>query len=144
MKKLAVVLVCAMPLGACYADGGEAQALPVKVVAVGQSVVRAEVADTDAERELGLMYRKTMPEDAGMLFTWKEPGRHIFWMKNTLIPLDMVFARGGKVVGIVNDAKPMDETSLDVGVDSDSVLEVNAGWVKAHNVKVGAGLVVRP
>lgn len=107
-----------------------------------RSIVNVEIADTPAARELGLMYRKQMAEDGGMIFVFPTPDRLSFWMKNTEIPLDMIFAdSSGKILGIVENAVPFSERS--VGVDGDSlyVLEVNGGYAKRHQIHAGDKLV---
>jgi uncharacterized protein len=102
------------------------------------STVEVEVARTPADVERGLMFRKALGPDAGMLFVFPNEEEHVFWMKNTLIPLDMIFiADGGLVVGIVESAEPLTTTPRSVGARSRYVLEVNGGWSAAHGVKRG-------
>jgi uncharacterized protein len=103
-----------------------------------KAVVRVEIADTDAARELGLMYRQHLADDAGMLFVFRRPQHLAFWMKNTEIPLDMIFAAAdGTVTGIVANAEPFSERQLSVASDSQYVLEVNAGFARRHGIKPG-------
>ena len=103
-----------------------------------KTVVRVEIADTAEARELGLMYRQHLGQDAGMLFVFKQPQQLTFWMKNTEIPLDMIFADAdGTVVGIIADAEPFSERQLSVGGDSQYVLEVNGGFAQRHGIKPG-------
>ncbi len=100
--------------------------------------VAVEIARTDAQREQGLMFRRELGAEAGMLFLFDETSEHGFWMKNTLIPLDMIFiAEDGRIVGIVEGAEPLDETLRTVGAPSRYVLEVRGGWSKAHGVRKG-------
>ncbi len=97
--------------------------------------VAVEVMRTEAERERGLMFRQKLGADEGMLFLFPQSGDHAFWMKNTLIPLDMIFiAESGTVVGVVADADPMSTTPRSVGAASRYVLEVNGGWSAGHGV----------
>lgn len=101
-------------------------------------VVSTEIADTAATREYGLMYRKQLDEDAGMIFVFKAPQHLEFWMKNTVIPLDMIFAdSSGRIVGIVRKAAPFSEGIDSVDGDSQYVLEVNGGFCDRHGVKAG-------
>jgi uncharacterized protein len=103
-----------------------------------KAIVRVEIADTAAARELGLMYRQHLAEDAGMLFVFKQPQQLTFWMKNTEIPLDMIFADAdGNVVGIIADAEPFSERQLSVDGNSQYVLEVNGGFAQRHGIKPG-------
>ena len=101
-------------------------------------VVSVEIADTAATREYGLMYRKQLDEDAGMIFVFKTSQHLEFWMKNTVIPLDMIFADStGKIIGIVRKAVPFSEGIDSVDGDSQYVLEVNGGFCDRHGVKAG-------
>jgi hypothetical protein len=87
-----------------------------------------EIADTDATRERGLMYRRHLTADQGMLFDFKTPQPVAFWMKNTVIPLDMLFiAPDGRVVSIARNATPMSETPIPSGGDVLGVLEIRGG-----------------
>jgi len=101
----------------------------------GDITVNVEVVSTDAKIERGLMYRQAMALDAGMLFLLPEIKDWTFWMRNTLIPLDMIFIRDNMTIaGIVENAEPKTETLRTVGEPSHYVLEVNGGWTKAHGV----------
>lgn len=105
----------------------------------GELEVKVEVVATEAKIQKGLMYREHLPPDAGMLFLMGEDKEHPFWMRNTLIPLDMLFISGDmKVAGIVENAQPLTETLRTIGKPSLYVLEVNGGWSKQHGVTAGA------
>ena len=94
----------------------------------GQFHFQVEVADTAASRERGLMFRKSLAADRGMLFDFKTSQVVAFWMKNTLIPLDMVFiGADGRIVSIARNAKPMDETPVPSGAPVMAVLELRGG-----------------
>ncbi len=87
-----------------------------------------EIADNEDTRETGLMCRGNVPANGGMLFDFKAPQRVSFWMRNTIIPLDMLFiARDGRVVSIARNAKPEDETPIPSGGDVVGVLELRGG-----------------
>jgi uncharacterized membrane protein (UPF0127 family) len=101
-----------------------------------KAVVKVEIADTATTRELGLMYRQRLDSNAGMLFVFKQPQHLTFWMKNTEIPLDMIFAdANGTIVGIVANAEPFSERQLSVDAESQYVLEVNGGFAQRHGIK---------
>jgi uncharacterized membrane protein (UPF0127 family) len=103
-----------------------------------RTAVSVEIADNSASREYGLMFRKHLDEDAGMIFIFKAPQHLQFWMKNTIISLDMIFADSrGKIVGIVRKAEPFSEAIDAVEGDSQYVLEVNGGFCDRHGVKSG-------
>jgi uncharacterized membrane protein (UPF0127 family) len=100
--------------------------------------VRVELALTASEQSQGLMHRRELAEDAGMLFVFDEDRPHTFWMRNTLIPLDMLFVRAdGTIAGIVESAAPQTDAPRRVGEPSRYVLEVNGGWCAAHGVGAG-------
>ena len=110
----------------------------------GAVEVSLEVAATPAERERGLMYRTSLADGRGMLFVFDEDRNHSFWMKNTLIPLDMLFiARDGTVVGIHANATPQSTADIAVGMPSRYVLEVPGGWAARHGISAGARVEFR-
>jgi uncharacterized membrane protein (UPF0127 family) len=121
------------------ADAAQTPAQPTAKVYLatpsGEVAVNVEVVATEAKIERGLMYRQAMALDAGMLFLLPEIKDWTFWMRNTLIPLDMIFIRDNlTIAGIVENAEPKTETLRQVGEPSHYVLEVNGGWTKAHGV----------
>lgn len=100
--------------------------------------VLVEVVDTPEARNRGLMYRKELPEGHGMLFLFENEANHTFWMKNTEIPLDLLFlGPGGHVVGVHENAVPYSTEPIAVAAPSKSVLEVPAGFVKRHGISIG-------
>ena len=104
----------------------------------GKHAFTVEMARTNAEREKGLMNRHSMAEASGMLFDFGGDEMLLFWMKDTYIPLDMVFIdHAGRVVSIKRDAKPLDETTISSQVPAAGVLEVNAGVADKIGLKVG-------
>jgi uncharacterized membrane protein (UPF0127 family) len=100
-----------------------------------------ELAKNDAERETGLMYRTEMPKDHGMLFIFDKEGIYSFWMKNTLIPLDMIWIDGNNKVVFVNQnsqpCKTSNCPSTNPNVKAKYVLEINAGISKEMGIKAG-------
>jgi hypothetical protein len=110
----------------------------VETAAGGRHPVTVELARTDAERARGLMHRRELAEDAGMLFLFRERADHSFWMKETLIPLDMIFIDDdGRIVGIIERAEPRTLSPRSVGSPSRYVLEVNGGWARSRGVAQG-------
>jgi uncharacterized membrane protein (UPF0127 family) len=115
------------PAGA-GADGGAGNATTVTV----------EIAEKDKDRQRGLMYRTSMADDRGMIFWFEEKSDHAFWMHNTCIPLDMLYLdEDGLIVGIEENTPTLSDDTFDVGCSSKYVLELNAGWTRAHGVKPG-------
>ena len=104
----------------------------------GMARFRVELADDKAERAKGLMHRKTLSQSAGMLFVYPQPQRVGFWMKNTLIPLDMIFLdETGVVRKVHSDARPLDETPIMGGNDIFAVLEINGGLARKIGIAEG-------
>ena len=100
--------------------------------------VEVEVAATGAARTRGLMWRKELPVGQGMLFIFPQEAVLSFWMRNTLIPLDMLFINGEKrVVGIIVQAEPRTDASRTVGEPSRYVLEVPGGWSQQVGLRPG-------
>ena len=107
----------------------------------GEARFTIELADEPAERAQGLMHRESMARSAGMLFVFEQPQAVAFWMKNTLIPLDMIFAdKTGRIKHIHENAIPHDETPIPGGNGIFSVLEINAGLSKLYGFQVGDAL----
>jgi uncharacterized membrane protein (UPF0127 family) len=98
-----------------------------------------EVVRTPKAREVGLMNRTSMDEKRGMLFIFDEDSDHAFWMRNTLLPLDIVFFdKNFYVVGVLENMQPMSERSRSIGVQSRYALEINAGLVAKLKIASGA------
>ncbi len=136
---LGLLLACSATRSGPPPDAG-----PARVVVKSDGKlhpVLVEVARTDAERERGLMGRERLEPGHGMLFVFEEEGEHVFWMKNTLVPLDMIFIDGlGRIVGIVARAEPLTSTERTAGRASRYVLEVPGGWAEEQGIKVGDGV----
>lgn len=98
-----------------------------------------EVADDQAEQAKGLMFREKLATSAGMLFVFPQPKHAVFWMKNTILPLDMIFAdSAGRVTSVHSNAVPQDETPIDGGPGVALVLEINAGLAKRMGITEGS------
>lgn len=97
-----------------------------------------EVADDPFERQKGLMYRESLPKDHGMLFVFKRGGRYPMTMKNTYIPLDMIFVDSShRIVELVENAEPQTESAYGGNKRCSFALEINAGSIKKYDIKVG-------
>jgi uncharacterized membrane protein (UPF0127 family) len=102
------------------------------------SSIEIEKADNDMEREFGLMYRRSMGENQGMLFLFDESTQQGFWMKNTYIPLDIMFVDENNIITTIHEnATPQSEKTLFSKGNAKYVVEVVGGFVKKHGVKVG-------
>lgn len=104
----------------------------------GSARIRVEVADTPASRAQGLMFVQQMPRMSGMLFVYEAPQPAQFWMENTLIPLDMLFADAtGLLRHIHENAVPLDRTPIAGGDDIQFVLEINGGMARRLGIRAG-------
>ena len=104
----------------------------------GIAVFDVELALDPASQERGLMFRKEVPPDTGMLFVFPAESPHVFWMKNTLVPLDMLFlSRARRIAGIIENAEPLTTTPRDPHVAAQYVLELAGGTSFARGIKVG-------
>ncbi len=126
--------ILALAGGAWALGFGGAQAAQAKLETVevvtsrGRARFQVEIAATQAEQARGLMFRKALAPDRGMLFTYKRPQPAAYWMKNTLIPLDIIFIQpDGRILSIVRNARPHDETPLPSGGLVLGVLEIAGG-----------------
>ncbi|OQC43058.1 MAG: hypothetical protein BWX66_00113 [Deltaproteobacteria bacterium ADurb.Bin058] len=103
-----------------------------------QSSFTCEIAQTPSERATGLMHRKTLAPTKGMVFVFPHPEEQMFWMKNTHIPLDMIFiSSDGVVVGVVENARPLSMELRGVSTPSQFVVELAAFTAGKHGIKVG-------
>ncbi len=102
------------------------------------AVFYVEIADTPSKRSLGLQYRKELGSDRGMIFLFPAEERQSFWMKNTPIPLDMIFIDSQhNIVGIVERTAPYSLDSRSVAAPSQFVLEINGGLAERHRIRAG-------
>ena len=142
MQKLAHALLSSLALLLCACDEKHAPAragLDTRFdIGVGGRTVQARVTCTDEERQNGLMHVESMPEHEGMLFLARRPIKHGFWMKNTLIPLDIGYFTGD---GVLREVHPMYPRNLDrVESRRDDIryaLEMNQGWFRSNGVGPG-------
>lgn len=126
------------------APGPELPKASVKFPAApGSPSVRVEVATKREEQSRGLMYRTSMPEEQGMLFSWPDESIRSFWMRNTCIPLDMLFiAKDGTIAGIQEQVPVLNDRARSVPCLAAHVLEVNAGWCRRHGVVAGMRVTI--
>jgi uncharacterized membrane protein (UPF0127 family) len=130
---IALLAVCT-PAGA---SDNQPQNLPTTTLQAGMHVIRAQVAQTPEQRSTGLMHRKEMPANDGMLFVFEVSGQQCFWMKNTLLPLSIAFvADDGRIVNI-EEMKPQTLNSHCSKEPVRYVLEMNQGWFAKRAIKPG-------
>lgn len=130
-----VLLVSLAPFWAASADTDDKLHI---VTQNGRYTFTVEIADTPDKRSQGLMFRESMAEDAGMLFTFERDQIASFWMKNTEIPLDMLFiARDGRIADMHRNAQPHSLRSIRSKMPVFAVLEINAGLTSRLGIRVG-------
>lgn len=142
-------LLATVALGLALVQAAAAQEspqlnLPRVKLSAGMHQIDAQVAQTPAQRQIGLMFRREMPQHEGMLFVFEQPATQCFWMKNTLLPLTAAFlADDGTIVNLA-DMKPQTEDSHCSAKPVRFVLEMNQGWFGKKNLKAGARLAGAP
>ena len=150
LRRVAPTLLLASALCACAAPAAGAQSRPegrpqslatetlTVHTAKGARRFTVQVADTEETRETGLMFVRRMPADRGMVFKFPQAGEQAFWMRNTLIPLDIIYVGpNGRIVSIAKRAKPQDETPLPSHGAANGVLEINGGLADKLGIAVG-------
>jgi len=143
-----LLLVCCLALAwalpAAADDQGEPQDLPATTLRVGMHSIRAQLALTPLQRQIGLMYRRSMSNQEGMLFVFDVASPQCFWMRNTLIPLSIAFlADDGTVVNLA-DMQPLSDESHCSAKPVRFALEMNQGWFARRGVKPGTRIAGEP
>ena len=135
---LAALSLLSLPLGtAGRVAAAELQPLEIASKS-GVHVFAVELASTPEEQAKGLMFRRQLPEGQGMLFDFHQEQPTSFWMKNTYIPLDMIFIRGdGRILRIAENTVPLSEALVPSGGAVRAVLEVNAGTARKLGIAAG-------
>ncbi len=113
-------------------------------VCLGNACIMAEVADSGLKRQQGLMFRKSLSDNDGMLFIFDEEEQHAFWMQNMLISLDIIWInREKEIVDIVIDAPPCNDSCSNMIPRSKAkyVLEVRSGFIQKYNIKIGQRVI---
>ena len=118
--------------------------LPRAKLSAGMHLLDVQLAQTPQERQVGLMFRKEMPQHEGMLFVFEQPAIQCFWMRNTLLPLTAAFvADDGTIVNLA-DMKPQSDDSHCSTKPVRFVLEMNQGWFAKRNIQSGYKLGGQP
>lgn len=155
-KVLAVIVIGAFALSMLWVGGTLLQtqvvppthppppspSLAMRILSIGNSSLSVEIAETEELWKRGLSGREALPENSGMLFVFSEPKAQVFWMKNTRIPLDILWVHDGRVVGIQTMQPepnvPDDQLHRYASPEPvEWVVEVNAGWAADHGVQIG-------
>ncbi|MEY2874413.1 MAG: hypothetical protein RLZZ373_1784 [Pseudomonadota bacterium] len=145
IAQAALAALAVMSFGA-HAQSGP-QKLPTTQLTAGMHLIRAEVADDDSERQIGLMHRPSMGTNDGMVFVFEQSGVQCFWMRNTLIPLSAAFIDDTGTIVNIEDMKPQSDDSHCSKKPVRFVLEMNKGWFDKRGLKAGSvigGAVFKP
>ncbi len=121
-----------------YVPEGKPQSgLPTIVLKAGNQSVRAAIANTDATRQTGLMFRQKMDKKEGMLFVFPEIGYHAMWMRNTLMPLSVAYMNERGMILSIHEMQALTETSHQSAGPARYALEMNAGWFTSNKISAG-------
>jgi uncharacterized membrane protein (UPF0127 family) len=134
MKKILVTLALSVWSAISLAE------MPVMELTAGFHRIEAEVASDSQNRQIGLMNRKAMPAQRGMLFVFTEKNTHCMWMRNTFIPLSVAFIDDQGVIINIEDMQPQTENNHCAKVPARYALEMNLGWFAQRAIKPGAKL----
>ena len=146
MKAIFCTLLVAvlMSVGVAGAEDLPQTELPREKLTVGIHQIDAQLAMTSEQREIGLMFRKEMPQHEGMLFVFEDPSRLCFWMKNTLIPLTAAFIADDSSIVNLENMKPLTTESHCATKPVRFVLEMKQGWFAKKDIKPGSKISGRP
>jgi uncharacterized protein len=142
MKKLShrILAALALLIGVAQAQSGPQMDLPRVTLSAGIHQLQAQVAQSQEQRAVGLMFRKEMPPSEGMLFIFDQASIQCFWMKNTLLPLTAAFVTDDGTIVNLADMKPQSTDSHCSSKPVRFVLEMNQGWFGRKGIKPGSRL----
>ncbi|ARQ45564.1 DUF192 domain-containing protein [Oxalobacter formigenes] len=138
LKKIILVFLCLLPFTAPAMAESTGMNFPVTTLKAGKHLIRAEVASTEAQREQGLMFRRELPKNNGMLFVFDRPARSCMWMKNTALPLSVAFIDAN---GTILNIEKMEPFTLDSHCSKGWIryaLEMNKNWFAKNGIKAGS------
>jgi uncharacterized membrane protein (UPF0127 family) len=137
LKPLLMLLTCSLASLNAFGQGVPQTQLPRITLNAGMHLIQAQVAQDFEQRQIGLMWRKEMPQNEGMLFIFEQAAVQCFWMRNTLLPLTAAFvADDGTIVNLA-DMKPQSDESHCSKKPVRFVLEMNQGWFAKRNIQAG-------
>ncbi len=129
-----LLLLFLIPLKACSGSGPHK---PLKILNMGTYQIKVEIAQSPEERRVGLMGRKNLPEDQGMLFVFEHEQKMAFWMKDTPLPLSIAYISKAGEIKEIHDLEPFSEKTVHSRHSVLYALEVNRGYFKKRNIKAG-------
>ncbi len=139
-----VLLALCAATGVAQAQDSPQMDLPRTTLSAGMYQIDAQLAMTSEQRQIGLMFRKEMPQHEGMLFVFEQPSVQCFWMKNTILPLTAAFVDDAGVIANLVDMKPQTTDSHCSVKPVRYVLEMNQGWFAKKGLKAGTKLAGKP
>jgi uncharacterized membrane protein (UPF0127 family) len=138
MRRATLLLLCALALPCAAQDAGTPQKLAAVRLNAGMHLISAELARTPQQRAIGLMHRRQLGANEGMLFVHELPGIQCFWMKNTLLPLSIAFLKDDGEVVNVADMQPHSLQLTCSVAPVRAALEMNQGWFAKRGIKPGS------
>ena len=136
MKKFLIILISLVVVFSCK---GEAETVKLQI---SDKTIDVEIADTEQLRAMGLMHRKSLEENSGMLFIFKDEQKLSFWMKNTLIPLSIAYISRSGEIKELHKMYPLDEDSVSSTRSVMYALEMNQGWFEKNSVSAGDFIII--
>jgi uncharacterized membrane protein (UPF0127 family) len=137
LKPVTLLLACGLYALNGMAQGTPQMQLPRITLNAGMHLIQTQVAQDFDQRQTGLMWRKEMPQNEGMLFVFEQAGVQCFWMRNTLLPLTAAFVADDGTIVNLEDMKPMSDDSHCSKKPVRFVLEMNQGWFAKRNIQSG-------
>lgn len=134
MRLRIILLVSVLLLGAGCKEKNSYETVTLRI---NQWEISAEIADTLEKQQLGLMHRKNLPENSGMIFVYSHDSRKSFWMKNTSIPLSIAYIAKDGTIKEIYDMEPFSTRTTDSKFSVRYALEVNKGAFEKHGIKPG-------
>lgn len=138
MKRRMMLITLLLAATAAFAQGGAAPQMPLVGLHIGKHAITAEVAGTDPDRMQGLMHRRMMPENRGMLFVFPNAALHGMWMMNTYIPLSVAFIDEAGTIVNIEDMQPHTRDAHNAKKPVRYALEMNQGWFRKRGIGPGA------
>ncbi len=136
LKKLIILTILTAAAAFVFASGRSEKLETVEML-VGGRLVTVEIADNDASRQQGLMYRDSMPEMHGMIFVFEADQMLSFWMKNTKIPLAIAYISSNGQIREIHEMEPLSQRAVQSSRSVRYALEMNSGWFERNSVSVG-------
>jgi uncharacterized membrane protein (UPF0127 family) len=137
LKPWVLLIACSLPAFNVLAQGTPQTQLPRITLNAGMHLIQVQVAQDSEQRQIGLMWRKEMPQNEGMLFVFEQAGVQCFWMRNTLLPLTAAFVTDDGTIVNLADMKPQSDDSHCSKKPVRFVLEMNQGWFTKRNIQAG-------